>query len=128
MYIALPVRQECKNKNFYGAIIGCKRPKIVTYRFYSSHRNTYLFMFPFNGVNMCIMYHAYQGLQNFFTYYDKLHTRSRRQQCVCCTQSFIQKYPQGKISNSLYAWIILTLPCHGFQYLQYSMHKWFKIS
>jgi extradiol dioxygenase family protein len=33
MHTALPVKQEYKDKNFYGEIIGCKRPKITTYKF-----------------------------------------------------------------------------------------------
>jgi hypothetical protein len=56
--------------NFYGELLVAKDLKSSPTGFTGSHSNTYLFMFPFNGVNMCIMFHAYHNLQNFFTYHE----------------------------------------------------------
>ena len=59
--------------------------------FTGSPSNTYLFMFPFNDVNMCIMFHSYHGLQNFFVHHEKPPTRSRRQQCTCLHTNLLKK-------------------------------------
>jgi hypothetical protein len=131
IYTALPVKQEYKDKNFYGEIVGCKRPKITKSPptgLTDSHSNTYLSMFPFNGVNMCIMFHTYHSLQNFFTYHEKPPTRPRRHHSIRVHTNLLKKsYLQEKISNS-YEWTILTPPCHWSQYFQHSKHKWFQIS
>jgi hypothetical protein len=84
MYTALPVKQEYKT--FMVKLLVAKDLKSSSTGFTSIHNNTYLFMFPFNGVNMCIMFHTYHGLQNFFTYHENFPLGPEGNNVYVCTQ------------------------------------------
>jgi len=86
MYTALPVKQEYKT--FMVKLLVAKDLKSSPTGFTGIHSNTYLFMFPFNGVNICITFHAYHGLQNFFTYHENFPLDPEGNTVYVCTQKY----------------------------------------
>jgi len=92
MYSAFPVKQEYKT--FMVKLLVAKDLKSSPTGFTGSHSNTYLFMFPFNGVNMCIMFHTCHGLQNFFIYHENLPLGREGNTVYICTQTLLKKNPQ----------------------------------
>jgi hypothetical protein len=94
MYAALPIKQEYKT--FMVKFLVAEDLKSSPTGLTGSHSNTYLFMFPFNGVNMCIMFHTYHGLQNFFTYHENFPIGPEGNTVYVCTQKLLKKIPTGE--------------------------------